>query len=32
MVKGHAAKFVSRMAERITHDRIPGEAVPIPAR
>ena len=32
IVKGHAPKFVSRMAERITHDQIPRDAVPIPAR
>ena len=31
-VKGHAPKFVSRVAERFNHDQIPKDAVSIPAR
>ncbi len=32
IVKDHAPKFVSRIAERITHDQVPRNAVPSPAR
>ncbi len=32
MLKGVAPKFVSRIAERITHDQVPRDAVPSPAR
>ncbi len=32
MMKGLTPKFVSRIGQRITHDQIPSDAVPIPAR
>jgi len=32
MVKGFTPKFVSRIEERIIHDQIPSNAIPIPAR
>jgi hypothetical protein len=32
MVKDHAPKFVSRIAERINHDQVPRDAVTNPAR
>ena len=32
IVKAHAPRFASRLAERITHDQIPRGTLPIPAR